>query len=89
MANIGKVHINQPTQTSYGKIKITNSIGLSIVDPEQAVKVNVALNDLTDVNTANVGDGYTLIYNTNTNSYSMKPFDITNLGIENIEGGTF
>lgn len=78
MANIGQVIIRQPTQTR-----------MSIVDPSIAPTLAVTLNDLTDVNTANVANGYTLVYNSNTNSYEMKPLELSNLGIASIEGGTF
>lgn len=89
MPEIGRVRINQPNQTRFGRVRINDPQGLSIVDPDHSVKVNVALNDLIDVSTTGVADGYTLVYDSDTNSYVMVPFDISNLGIANIEGGTF
>ena len=56
-----------------------------IATPNYAVKTNIALADITDVSTANVENGYVLVYNSVTNKYEMQQV----LEINNLSGGRF
>jgi hypothetical protein len=71
--------------TTIGRVRIGQRQSTTITSPNWAVKTNVALADITDVSTANVEDGFALIYNSVTNRYEMQP--VTEL--PNISGGTF
>jgi hypothetical protein len=56
-----------------------------IATPNWAVKSNIVLSDITNVSTANVENGYALIYNSVTDKYEMQQV----LELTNITGGTF
>ena len=73
MATIGKVVINQPNRSR-------------IVAQNFAPKPNVSLAEISDVSTAGVQDGDSLVYNSATGKYETK----TSIAIvTEITGGTF
>ena len=73
MATIGKVVINQPNRSR-------------IVAQNFAPKPNVSLAEISDVATAGVQDGDTLVYNSATGKYETKTVTAT---VTEVIGGTF
>ena len=47
------------------------------------------LQSLADVNTTDLQDGYTIIYDTTTNKWVSQPIDIGAVSITNVDGGTY
>lgn len=76
MPSIGKVTIRQPTQTT-------------IANPNYGVKLNIALDDLIDVDTQNIQNGYTLLFDAATQTYKPGPTGNVDILLTNITGGTF
>jgi hypothetical protein len=74
-----------PANTTIGRVRIGQRQSTTIASPNWAVKTNVALADIVDVSTANVEDGFALIYNSVTDRYEMQP--VTEF--PNISGGIF
>ena len=74
-----------PANTTIGRVRIGQRQSTTIASPNWAVKSNIALEDLNNVSTANVEDGFALIYNSVTDRYEMQP--VTEY--PNISGGTF
>jgi len=52
-------------------------------------KPNVALAEIIDVSTAGVEDGYTLIYNSDTEKYEAQALSNVAIDLTSITGGTF
>lgn len=74
-----------PANTTIGRVRIGQRQSTTITSPNWSVKNNIALADIVDVSTANVEDGFALIYNSVTDRYEMHP--VTEF--PNISGGTF
>jgi len=65
-------------------VPLSNNINTSIVSKKTASKVET----LADVDTANVQDGYTLIYNSTTGKWeAVNP--ATDVNLSKIDGGTY
>jgi hypothetical protein len=73
MPDIGKVTVFQPNQTT-------------VVSPKYNPKPNVALDEINNVSTLDVQDGYSLVYSSANNRYEMK---IATTVLEKLDGGTF
>lgn len=71
--------------------KITNNDGrLSAAKPvtlKNQIQEIRSIEDITDVAEVNVTDGATLVYNSSSDKYEVRPLDIADLGA--IDGGTF
>lgn len=65
-------------------IPTSNTINTSVVSRRTAVKVEA----LSDVDTANVQDGYTLIYNSSTGKWEASN-PATEIDLTTIDGGSF
>jgi hypothetical protein len=77
MIKVGKVKVRQPTQTT-------------IVSPNfEPKQPALALDNLVDVSTVSVEEGYTLVYNSQTQTYEMRPITDADVEINNIRGGKF
>ena len=74
-----------PANTTIGRVRIGQRQSTTIASPNWAVKSNIVLSDIVDVSTANVENGYALIYNSVTDKYEMQP--VTEF--PNISGGIF
>ena len=73
MPDIGKVTVFQPNQTT-------------VVSPKYNPKPNVALDEINNVSTLDVQDGFSLVYSSANNRYEMK---IATTVLEKLDGGTF
>lgn len=67
------------------RVKVGGNKQTTIVSPNYAIKANVTMNEILDVSTANVENGYTLVYNSLTQKYEVSPI----LELQNIKGGNF
>jgi hypothetical protein len=74
-----------PANTTIGRVRIGQRQSTTIASPNWAVKSNLALGDLNNVSTANVENGYALIYNSVTDRYEMQQV----LELNTVSGGTF
>jgi hypothetical protein len=74
-----------PANTTIGRVRIGQRQSTTIASPNFAVKTNIALADITDVSTANVENGYVLVYNSVTDKYEMQQV----LELNNLSGGIF
>ena len=83
MANLGKVSINQ---ADVGKVTVFQPNQTTVVSPKYSPKPNVALEEINDVSTEGVQDGYSLVYNSANNRFEMK---IATTVLEKLDGGTF
>ena len=74
-----------PANTTIGRVRIGQRQSTTIASPNWAVKSNISLSDITDVSTANVENGYVLVYNSITDKYEMQQV----LDLNNVSGGIF
>lgn len=87
MANIGKVTVGPTGQQT--SIRIRQATQTTIANPNIEPDVNVSLSELTDVSTANVQNGYTIVYNSVTQKYEASPISGVAITIDNVFGGIF
>ena len=73
MPDLGKVTVFQPNRTT-------------VVSPKYNPKPNVALNEINDVNTDGVQDGFSLVYSSANNRFETK---IATTVLGSIDGGLF
>lgn len=85
MPTIGKVTIN-PTGLQ-STVRIRQATQTTIANPNFEPKPNVSLDELVDVETAGVQDGYSIVYNSTTQKYEASPILVTE--IDSVQGGTF
>jgi hypothetical protein len=85
MPNIGKVTISN--NSSNRRIRIRESVQTTIANPNFSPVLDLSIGELNDVNTNNVQDGFTLIYNSITQKYEAKAISLENL--DRIAGGFF
>jgi ATP-dependent 26S proteasome regulatory subunit len=50
---------------------------------------NITLNSLKNVDTTDLQDGYTLVYDTTTNTWVSQPVGAAEFELGNIDGGTY
>lgn len=74
MATIGRVTISSPVRTV-------------VADPKFRPKPNVAISEIIGVDIQNQQDGYTLLYDAETETYVSSP--LTGAAVSAINGGTF
>jgi hypothetical protein len=79
------INVKIAQSKTIGTVKVGQTQATLITSPNHGVRPNIALGDLTNVSTANVENGYALIYNSVTDRYQMQP--VTEF--PNIAGGTF
>ena len=72
-----------------GRIKLSQTQRTKIVAQNFETSPNVAINEINDVSTTGVANGYTLIYNTASEKWEAKEIDAAGIAIDNITGGTF
>lgn len=73
MPDLGKVTVFQPNRTT-------------VVSPNYKPKPNVALEEINNVFTNGVQDGFSLVYSSANNRYEMK---IATAVIDKLDGGLF
>lgn len=79
------------SRVSSATIKVTTNGGViqpsaSSVSLRNQVQELRSIEDLPDVSEVNVTDGATLIYNSATDKYEVRPYDFTS---SSLDGGTF
>jgi len=61
--------------------------------PSASITVNKStggkLQSLADVNTSDLQDGYTIIYDTTTNKWVSQPISAGVVSVTNVDGGTY
>jgi len=70
-----------------GVLDTTSSVTLKNT-PTLSTSGNVAIDQLTDVNLSQRDDGSTLVYDLITDTYMVKPLDMTDV-VGDLDGGTF
>ena len=83
---IGAVTINQ---RNIPTIKVKGTGQTSIVFPGFAPKVNVAVDDVIGLSSIGVENGYTFIYNSQTQVFEAAPVSNLDIAITSIVGGVF
>lgn len=73
---IGSVVVAQPNRTA-------------VVDSNFKPKPNVSLSEINDVSTANIANGFTLIYDSTTDNFVFRPINSDDIDITSIVGGSF
>lgn len=82
MAKIGRVTVG--STTNHRTIRIRQQSQTSIASPIYGPKINVALDDLTDVVVGVPQDNYVLVFNEAENKFELGPQEVTQ-----VSGGTF
>ncbi len=83
---IGKVTVGA---TTHHKVRIEQSYKTTIANPNlEPRKPQLSLDELTDVSTSNVRDGYAIVYNSATNIFEPAPVHGPAV-LTNIDGGTY
>jgi len=77
------------TGSAIGQVKVTQSVRSTIVAQNFAPKPNVKLNEIVDVNTVGVQNGFVLSYSSATNKYETQSIANVSATISQISGGTF
>lgn len=77
------------TTGAIGRATVTSPTRTSIVAQNFAPKPNVSLNEVNDVSIGTLDDGYTLIFNSDTNKFETQPITELAIEIQQITGGTF
>jgi hypothetical protein len=70
-----------------GAIKIRTGTRSTIVSQKFQPKPNVSMSEINDVSLSGLQDGYTLVFNSTTNTFETQP--ISNVVITQITGGFF
>ncbi len=83
MANLGSVSINQP---DVGRVTVFQPNQTTVVSPKYSPKPNVALNEINDVSTDGVQDGFSLVYSSANSRFETK---IATSVLDQLDGGTF
>lgn len=83
---IGSVTIGQ---RNIPTVKVKGTGQTSIVYPGFAPKVNVGINDVIGLSSVAPENGYTFIYNSQTQNFEASPVNSADLNITSIIGGTF
>ena len=79
------VNVKIAQSKTIGTVKVGQTQATLITSPNHGVRPNIALGDLNNVSTANVENGYALIYNSVTDRYEMQQV----LELNTVTGGTF
>jgi hypothetical protein len=77
------------TGSAIGQVKVTQSVRSTIVAQNFVPKPNVKLNEIVDVNTVGVQNGFVLSYSSATNKYETQSIANVSATISQISGGTF
>ena len=77
------------TGANIGQIKVTQQTRSTIAAQNFSPKPNVKLDEIVDVDTVGVENGFVLSYSSATNRYETISIANVTLGISQISGGTF
>lgn len=84
MATIGRVTISPTGQQS--SVRIKQATQTTIANPNFEPQINVSLDSLTDVETAGIQNGYTIVYDSATQKYKAGQ---PTANVSSIVGGSF
>lgn len=71
------------------KVKLRSTAKSSIVSPQYKPDLNITTRDIKDLNVNNVENGYSLIYNSQTQKFEASPVTLTDVIIDKVYDGTF
>lgn len=71
------------------KVKLRSTAKSSIVSPQYKPDLNITTRDIKDLNVNNVENGYSLIYNSQTQKFEASPVTLTDIIIDKVYDGTF
>lgn len=77
------------SQNVIGRAAIRQATRSTIASQNFSPKPNVSLSEVSGVSTTGVQDGYTLIFNSDTNKFEAQPIADLTATITQINGGTF
>ncbi len=77
------------SQNVIGRAAIRQTTRSTIASQNFSPKPNVSLSEVSGVSTTGVQDGYTLIFNSDTNRFEAQPIADLTAQITEINGGTF
>lgn len=87
MTKIGKVTVGA---TTHQTVSIRQPQKTSISNPNLEIQKPVlSLSDLQDITTANVQDGYSIVFNAETGKYEASPITSADIVINTVTGGIF
>lgn len=86
MPDLGSVRLSS-AGTNIGTVRITSPVRTVVADPKFQPKPNVSMAEIVDVNLDNNRDGYTLVYNAETEEFEAS--GIGQIAVGNINGGSF
>lgn len=70
-----------------GQVTVTSPVRTLVADPKFKPKPNVAISEIIGVDVQNQQDGFTLLYDAESDNYVASP--ITSVAVSSINGGTF
>lgn len=79
------VNVKIAQSKTIGTVRVGQTQATLITSPNHGVNPNIALEDLNNVSTTNVENGYVLVYNSITDKYEMQQV----LELNNVSGGIF
>lgn len=71
------------------KVKLRSTAKSIIVSPQYKPDLNITTRDIKDLNVNNVENGYSLIYNSQTQKFEASPVTLTDIIIDKVYDGTF
>ena len=71
------------------KVKLRSTAKSSIVSPQYKPDLIITTRDIKDLNVNNVENGYSLIYNSQTQKFEASPVTLTGAIIDKVYDGTF
>lgn len=71
------------------KVKLRSTAKTSIVSPQYKPDLNITTKDIKDFNTNNTQNGFTLVYNSQTQKYEASPVVLSDVTVDLVYGGTF
>jgi hypothetical protein len=87
MPNIGNIVITPGK--SIGSVSVKRQTQTTITDPNFSPDLNITTANIADISSANVENGYALIFNSITQKYEASPVSGVDIDIALIQGGTF
>ena len=87
MPDIGRVVVTPGK--NIGTVSVKGTVPTAVANPNYTPTVEITTENITNFSTANVENGYTLIYNSITQKYEAAPISGIDVNITLVSGGTF
>lgn len=71
------------------RVKLRSTAKSSIVSPQYKPDLNITTRDIKDLNVNNVENGFSLIYNSQTQKFEASPVVLTDVTVDEVDNGTF